>query len=148
MTVIQIVTLIFGILAFICGGINITVYIIGTERMPNRYMLRGLFLIIGGGIVMFVAIFMIPKMIDDYENRQAIKQSIKDQAVSEYTFYLDGEQIDPKTINLDAYEWSYDNNNKIVTLTKSESSITILYIVIVLLLTLFATGVLSNKQQC
>lgn len=133
MNTIQIIIFIFGILFIVGGIINVFIYITGQGKISPDHMAKGAFLIIGGGIMAFTAMVFLPKMMDEYTKRKEITEAHKNQAVSEYTFYLDGEKVDPKTINLDAYEWSYNDSDKIVTLTKSNPTTIILCAVVVLI---------------
>ena len=78
-------------------------------------------------IILIYGLFLI--FTDNYDDSQSWLKGeyteavdTKEEAIeNDYTFYLDGNEIDPKTYNLKNYDLEYNTEDKIVTVSKKAS---------------------------
>ena len=67
-------------------------------------------------VLLICSRFQVPQLQKEYE--QDKKQM--EYALEEYTWYLDGNKVDPKTISLSGYRKEINDNSKIVILSRSD----------------------------
>lgn len=113
MSTLQIIMIIIGILNGLIGVFYTIVgaYMTHKRVEPPDRIFAGLFFLLVSGIAIFMAVGYLPKM--------AEKERHEQEAIESYIWYLDGKRIDPKTITLSDYEMTYNDNDKIVTLSTS-----------------------------
>lgn len=120
MNILQIAMIILGILSALLGGICTIfgAYKMFSGKSTSGMMISGIFSILVAGFLLYGAIDYIPK---HKEKEQQEKQHYQ-QALESYTWYLDGEQVDPKTISLSNYRKEYNDNDKIVVLSPDNAN--------------------------
>jgi hypothetical protein len=115
--ILQMAFIILGILTCI-AGVFCTIYgaykvLKGVETFKEMFC--GILLLGISFLLIFGAIDYLPKL---KEKEQKEKQHYE-QALESYTWYLDGKQVNPKTISVNNYQKEYNDGDKIVVLTKN-----------------------------
>ena len=132
----QIALMALGILSLILGAFC-TIY--GGYKAFNgvdspKGMIYGTLLLGIAFLFIFGAREYLPKL---KEEEQKEKQHYE-QAMENYTWYLDGKQVDPKTISIDSYQKEYNDSDKIVVLTKSSVSTSTIILIICFAIMIFS----------
>ena len=107
---------IIGGTAMAFGTILILIHNFGKENENNKKLIHGAILSTLGMAVLICSRFQVPQLQKEYE--QDKKQM--EYALEEYTWYLDGNKVDPKTISLSGYRKEINDNSKIVILSRSD----------------------------
>ena len=106
---------IIGGTAIVFGAILILIHNFGKENKNNKKLIHGAILSTLGMAVLFCSRFQVPQLQKEYEQD---KKHVE-YALEEYTWYLDGNNVDPKTISLSGYRKEINDNSKIVILSRS-----------------------------
>ena len=103
-----------GILGIITGFILTLMMFIDKNNINNHRRITGPLSLITGCAMLMVAHIGLPKIQAEAEKSEAHFE----QAMNEYTWYLDGNAVDPKTIPINDYKRTYNDNDKIVVLSE------------------------------
>ena len=138
-TLMRVAGYVVGILGIIMGFILTLMMFIDKDNINTHRRITGPLSLVAGCAMMMVVQIGLPQIQAEAEKSEAHLE----QAMNEYSWYLDGNKVDPKTIPVNDYKKTYNDDDKIVVLWEDNNTSKSYYIL--LATTVFLIIVLGSK---